>query len=329
MRNVKAIIGIAATIIIYVIASWLLIHVLALFGVFLAIAYPVWWLFVPKRTVCLLCKAQKDGEKCVFCKRRNTLLSAAVNGSLIFLLSLISIGIVYAESRLLFQLGFPPTPKTAKFVIPSKGQFQLGEIFPVKIALTNLKRPVNAVQADLGFNPDRVEVVSVSTTDSFANIFVQKEINNTGGWFRLTGGLPNPGYTESQGTFGTVFFRAKLPGLARIQFLSSSMVLANDGHGTNILKDYPQASYLILPDRISNEQEKQQERLLTQNDVLGTTDPTKSGAQLIFFENNDVLGAQTNRELGSKKSFNLVTVFMQALESVDRFILTLWGNILR
>ena len=89
--------------------------------------------------------------------------------------------------------------------------------------------PINAIQADLGFNPEKVEVVDISTQNSFANIFIQKEINNETGYARLTGGLPNPGFFSDRGIFGTVFFRGKQPGVVKIDFLPSSMVLANDG----------------------------------------------------------------------------------------------------
>lgn len=308
-----------------VVSSWALIHLLSIFGVFLAITYPAWWLFTPKRTVCLLCKAKNTDESCHFCTKQSSLPSALINGGIILLCTFISIGIVYAESQILFKLGFPPTPKTATFTIPSKGQFNLGEIFPMKMELDNLQGSINAVQADIGFDPDKVEVVDVSTADSFANIFIQKEINNTGGWFRLTGGLPNPGFLGNHGTYGTIFFRAKSPGLVKIGFLSSSMVLANDGRGTNVLKDLPSVSYLILPERITEEAERQQQHLITTTDVLGTSTPS---GQLKFFEDGSVLSSQAAREIEEHKSFNFTETFLSATESVDRFTLGFWEKIL-
>jgi len=38
----------------FIIASWLLVHVLTIFGIFLAVAYPLWWIFAPSQTVCFL-----------------------------------------------------------------------------------------------------------------------------------------------------------------------------------------------------------------------------------------------------------------------------------
>src|SRR6185437_8354598 len=61
----------------------------------------------------------------------------------------------------------------------------------------------------LGFNPAKVEVVGVSTQDSFAKIFIQKTIDNTSGYVRLTGGIPNPGWAGTNGLFETIYLKAK------------------------------------------------------------------------------------------------------------------------
>lgn len=325
--------GLLLIIIPLVIASWFLVHILAIFGIFLAITYPLWWLFAPKQTACLLCRAGREGEKCFFCRRPikksedaspSNLSSAIFNGMLILVFSLVSIGIIFGESQLLFRLGFPPTPKTVSFIIPTKGQYRLGEIFPMKIEIAGIKMPINAVQADLGFEQSKVEVVDVSTKDSFANIFIQKEINNDGGYARLTGGLPNPGFFSDKGFFGTVFFKGKSPGVVKIEFLPSSMVLANDSRGTNVLKDLASVSYLILPEKISKEEEDLQKNVKLQSSVLGeSTDNT----QMKFYEEGNVLGAKVGQEIKEEKKLNPWKPFLDILEKVDRFILEQYGKV--
>lgn len=318
----------------FIIASWFLVHLLAIFGIFLAVAYPAWWIFAPRQTVCLLCRAEKEGTKCPFCRQEiiknqgvspKNLSSAIFNGVLILVFSIVSIGIVFGESQILFKLGFPPTPKTASFIIPPKGQYRLGEIFPMKIEIDNIKNSINAVQSDIGFEPQKVEVVDISTKDSFANIFIQKDINNEGGWARLTGGLPNPGWFGTHGVFGTVFFKGKSPGLVRIEFLPSSMILANDSRGTNILKDLPSVSYLILPEKISTEEENIQRKLLSDAQVLGaSTDNT----QMKFYDEGNVLGASVGQPIKEEKKFNPFNSFLNVLETIDRFILEQYGKLL-
>jgi len=322
------------TVIFGIAVSWVLIHLLAVFGVFLAFAYPIWCLLLPNKVPNFICfiKHQinpfSQDEKEI--ERNKNLCSqkfstALANAGLILLISLFCAGFVFGESKILFKFGFPPTPKTVSFVIPPKGQYRLGEIFPLKIEIYGIKVPVNSVQADLGFNPERLEVVDISTRDSFANIFIQKEINNEAGYARLTGGLPNPGFFSDHGLFGTVYLRGKVPGVAKIEFLPSSLVLANDGRGTNVLKELVSVSYLILPERISQEEEKMQEEMILKSRILGKeSDKT----QMRLYEENKILGANVDREIQEKKERRSIDFFLGLLEKVDAFILRQWEIVL-
>ncbi len=177
----------------------------------------------------------------------------------------------------------------------------------------------------MGFDSSRVEIENISTDDSFANIFIQKEINNDGGYARLSGGLPNPGFFSDRGIFGTVYFRGKVPGIVKIEFLPSSMVLANDGHGTNVLKDLASASYLILPERISEEEEVAQKEASFVSNTLGES---TSNTQMRFYEDTPVLGAKIGQDIKRKERPSLPKQLLGFLEKVDRLILTMWGRAL-
>lgn len=316
-----------------VILSWLILHLIALLGIFLALAYPIWWIFFPQVTACLLCRALPADSTCPFCHHpvhKNDLnphnfTSVLKNSLLILIISLFSLGVVYGESRLLYQLGFPATPKTAEFVIPPKGQYRLGEIFPLKLEIVGLTTPINAVQTDLGFDPRKLQIVEISTQDSFANIFIQKEIDNSQGYARLTGGLPNPGFFSDHGTFGTVYFKGVQPGLATIDYLSSSLILANDGRGTNILRNPPSISYLITPEAISQSDQQLQSASFSQT-VLGTQ--TRSD-QLLFYPDTPILGTTT--ELSPSPTPPSPSFLARALNLFARLndtILRFWAHLL-
>ncbi len=301
------------------ILAWLGVHILAVFGIFLVVAYIFWWIGFPKY-------------------RYGKFIPSVL---LIIAASLTSTAIVFAESRVLTSLGFTSTAKTATFAIPAKDQYRIGEIFPMKLEIRNIKTPVNAVQTDLGFDSDKVEVVDISTKESFANVFIQKQIDNNGGWARLTGGLPNPGYFSDSGLFATVYFKAKNAGLAEIKFLSSSMVLANDGGGTNILKDFPSASYLIIPDRIGKEEAEAQEELISERNVtvlgVSTKEGERDGAQLKFFDDGSVnVGASVlaasslnDSEGNASTSDDKVSgsAFIELIVKLDNVILSVWAKI--
>ncbi len=304
---------------IFAVAAWVAVHILAVLGLFIAIGFLIWCFLIRKennfKQICLVCLA-------------------------IIVLSIFSVGVVYLEARILLSFGFPKSPKTVEFVIPAKSQRRIGEIFPLEIRLTGIKVPINAVQADIGFDPAQLTVVDVSTKDSFAGIFIQKEINNDGGWVRLTGGLPNPGYFSDRGLFGTIFFQAKTSGLTEIRYLFSSMVLANDGRGSNVLKSFPSMSYLIIPDRLTPTELKDQEKLLTSAaPVLGAhteIGDSGKGVELSFIESapkvpivkdlpagrqEKVLGAQTSSEDEKPGFFGQAVNFLSAF---DNFILKLF-----
>lgn len=322
------------TIISIILTSWLLAHLLAIFGLLLAFLYPIWWLTSPRKAICFLCRAKRVGDWCPFCRQKipsadryliKTGTSAVLNSLLILLVSLLAILLVVIEGQLLFKIGWPPTPKTVSFSIPAKGQYQLGEIFPVKLEVTGIQQPINAVQVDLGFDPQKLELLEISTEESFATIFIQKEINNSAGWGRLTGGLPNPGYTKNSGIFGTAFFKAKSPGLAKIEFLPSSLVLANDSRGTNVLHQLSSISCLILPEKISKEKEKIQENLILSSLVLGET---TTSTQLKFYEEQPFLGKAISKEIEEEKQFRPGKNIASLVEKLDEFILTWWHQIL-
>lgn len=222
-------------------------------------------------------------------------------------------------------MGFPPVQKTVYFTIPPRGQYRLGEIFPMKIDINGIKKSINAVQADVSFDPQKLEVVTISTQGSFANIFIQKEINNEVGYARLTGGLPNPGFFAEHGIFGTIYFKTKSPGITKVEFLSSSLVLANDGKGSNVLKELAVGSYLILPDKISQDENNLQKSVIINPDVLGAS---AGETQMTFYEDRKVLGIQTTPTVEKKQSNSIVILLLSFLEKFNRFILTLWATML-
>jgi ribosomal protein S18 len=314
-----------------VIISYFLVHIFAFFGVFIAFAFPLWWILMPRQTPCFLCQAMAEGDKCPFCQRIITkkeqmgprnLKSAVANGALLLVFSIASVGLVYGESQLLINFGVFPMAKTVSFVIPTKGQYRLGEVFPMKVEIAGNKTQINAVQADIGFEPAKLKVEDVTTEGSFADIFIQKEINNDGGYVRLTGGLTNPGFSGDRGVFGTVYFKGLVPGLVKVSYLPSSMVLANDKKGTNVLKNLASMSYLILPERITPEEEKSQKQVNLTSSILGeTTDET----QMIFYEEEkQVLGKESMGQVEEKAKINVFSSLINVLGSIDRAILSFW-----
>jgi hypothetical protein len=309
--------------------SFILFHLFSVLGIFIAAAYPIWWLLFPQKAICISCRTHQVGEKCEWCGtivKKDALYPKSIrsvffNIGLLLSITLLSLGLLLAENRVITASGLIGPQKTAEFTLPTQRQYKTLEIFPLKIEVTGLKTPINAVQVDLGFDPTRLQVIKIDVDESFANIFIDRQMNNEKGRVRLTGGLPNPGFSGDNGTFATVYFQAQTPGPAQIAFLPSSLVMANDGKGTNILNDFQTINYLILSD--SATQEEQQQGLTSLGpDVLGVE---SDGEKLLFFDDyqlgpdSQVLGATNIQKTKSKGS-----LFLKKWVQINKFVLSLW-----
>lgn len=167
---------------------------------------------------------------------------------------------------------FPFSPAFVALPLPT---YRPGETFPLKIEVENVSHSINAVQLELSYDPAYLEVLNVSTVGSFASVFLDKEIDNERGQFKLSGGIPSPGFKGPRGLFATVIFHARQTGPAQVKFLPSSQIFLNDGKGTNVLKNFQTVGFVISPNGLSQREEEKQKK-----DILGA----------------HVLGAQSSRE---------------------------------
>jgi len=332
--SILKILSTAIKLFLLILLSWFLVHIFALLGIFISIGFFIWWLFYPRYSICFSCRVKRVGEYCNICRSTVTdalarypknLRSALINVLFLLLASLLSIFAVIIEYQVLQSAISPTSPKTVSFVIPSESQYKVGEIFPLKIQLTGIEVPINAIQADIGFDKNRLEVVEISTKDSFATVFLQKEMNNELGYARLSGGLPSPGFNAPTGLFGTVYFKAKQAGLAQISFLDTSLVLANDGEGTNVIKEFTVVSYLITPEKLPIDEQEMQNTLVLE-DVLGVEEESNENQILLFEdEQSDVLGVEdsdlqemVDDDFGKKNIFDTI---LEILTKIDLFIM--------
>lgn len=342
-KGIKTVLGLP----IILILAWIIAHFMALLGIFAVVAYPIWAAFFGKKAVCLGCIRLDEGENCPLCNEKvegketypKNGRSIFLNTLLLLFLTGISIGVVFLENAVIDSSGFLSSGKTVSFNIPEKNQYRTNEIFPMKIEISGIKTSINVVQADITFDPDVLEVVDLSTKDSFASIFVQKDINNNLGYIRLTGGIPSLGYSKETGVFGTVYFKAKNAGLAHVSFLPTSMVLADDGRGTNILKSFPSTSYIIKPEVLSAEEEMSQKQIF-EADVLGArTDDTNLDVCRIELGDTklpDVLGVSNfddpiaESDEHSKGSFYRYVIHpaLEVLYRINTFVLGVYTKLL-
>lgn len=151
--------------------------------------------------------------------------------------SLVVLGILLVVPSIIHaaSLGFSPS-------IISR---TIGSTFSVTIYVSSADRAMNAASGVISFPTDKLEVVSVSKTNSVMNLWVEEPtFSNVQGTVNFEGIALNPGYIGDHGIIITLTFRTKSEGQANVHF-SSGSILANDGAGTDILEDLGIASFLI------------------------------------------------------------------------------------
>lgn len=139
------------------------------------------------------------------------------------------------------------SPSASLYFSPSKGTFFVGGTFDVSVFVNTEGSSINAVEVNIKFPTDLLQVVSPTAGSSFISIWTnQPYYSNKDGIVSFEGGVPSPGINTSAGLISTITFRAKAPGTALISFSDPSRVLLADGKGTNILKTVTRGEYVLV-----------------------------------------------------------------------------------
>jgi hypothetical protein len=131
-------------------------------------------------------------------------------------------------------------------LLPEAGVFDTRFERPISILLDTGNEHINSVSVVLSFSPDIVDVVDVDTEDSICTKFVEKMVDKIRHQIRIVCGLPTPGFSGSSGQIATVVFMPLKKGTSELRFTDETMVLANDGLGTNVLRVATDGSYRFL-----------------------------------------------------------------------------------
>jgi hypothetical protein len=134
-------------------------------------------------------------------------------------------------------------------LVPGAGSFILGSTFDVSVVMNTQNEPVNTIEVELEFPADKLQIANPSLGKSIVQIWASPPtFSNQDGRIYFIGGIPSPGINTSEGIVQSFTFRVTSPGEAKISFGKNSSVLANDGLGTDLLKQTSPASFrLILP----------------------------------------------------------------------------------
>lgn len=141
---------------------------------------------------------------------------------------------------------FPQSVNAGQYFLgPATGTFSVGSTFDVQIFLDTNGESVNALDVDIRFPADKLQLVSPKTSVSVIEVWTsQPKFNNSEGTVRLQGGIPR-GINVDNALVATLTFRVKSVGNAIIRFGDNSKILLNDGLGTNDLRKKGDGVYVL------------------------------------------------------------------------------------
>jgi hypothetical protein len=129
------------------------------------------------------------------------------------------------------------------YILPSSKNLNVGDTLNISVYVDSMDQAMNAVSFKISYPEDLLKFVSLSKTGTIINLWVQEPKGGNGEVF-AEGIVLNPGFTGSRGKILNITFKALNSGKADLNFISGA-VLANDGLGTNILKNMKGGSYTI------------------------------------------------------------------------------------
>jgi len=126
---------------------------------------------------------------------------------------------------------------------PELGAYPVGSAFTVDVYAATDQIAINAAEASVLFPVDRLRVVRVSKEGSIFSLWpVEPVFSNEEGTVRFAGGLPSPGFLGNFGRIITVTFSVVNEGVSVVE-LSGGYLLANNGFGTDVLREMRHAVY--------------------------------------------------------------------------------------
>lgn len=97
--------------------------------------------------------------------------------------------------------------------------------------------PINSVGLNLEYQKEFLKLTDIKTESSFCSLFVGRVIDNENGLSTIACGTPNPGINTEK-LVARFIFEKQGPGQAEIAINKESMILANDGYGTNVINSF-------------------------------------------------------------------------------------------
>lgn len=124
-------------------------------------------------------------------------------------------------------------PNSILYITPIKERS--GKFIFLDLVVDPNNDEINTVSANISFPASKLSLEQVSKENTFCLFFVEEKIDNENGHAKFSCLKPYPG-TDTISNVISLVFKEKESGEADI-VIGDSLVLANDGYGTNVLKE--------------------------------------------------------------------------------------------
>lgn len=147
----------------------------------------------------------------------------------------------------LFNTNAQSAQAASLYFSPASGSYNIDQTLTVSVYVSSRDQAINAVSGVISFPQDKLQVVSLSKTESVINLWIQEpSFSNSNGVINFEGVILNPGYQGPGGKIISIQFRTNQIGQVNLNIAEAS-VLANDGLGTQILSNILGANFNINP----------------------------------------------------------------------------------
>jgi len=123
---------------------------------------------------------------------------------------------------------------SALFLTPIKQK--TGDSITLDLVVDPAGEEINTVSTEISFPADKLSLENLSKENSFCSFFVEEKIDNDLGKIKISCLAPFPG-TDKMSNVVSLTFKELNSGTADLNLSNDSMVLANDGYGTNVLQN--------------------------------------------------------------------------------------------
>ena len=135
--------------------------------------------------------------------------------------------------------------KAELYFLPLSQNISAGQDFPVELRVKTNGTSLNAQQFVIHFDPHYLEVLGMTTEQSFCTFYLENIYDNVTGEIRVACGIPRPGFLgDALGVRLQVHARSAGSTTLTLD-PKHSQLLANDGKGSNIMKAVPELPLAI------------------------------------------------------------------------------------